>query len=159
MMNPNKLPNFKGDVGIYFRRNSLVLLYAVALFVLVLLTFIFGESILYLFFPVATLCVILFILATAPDKYVVCFYENELIYHKGKKSQSFSYQSIKVVKSTWSKAGWMFVLRMDDRRPIRFCLGVDYVQSSSVEDFEKFLKEKAPEAKMKFQKDHFHGWF
>lgn len=159
MMNPDKLPNFKGDIGIYYRRNSPILLYAVSALVLVLLTIIFGESILYLFFPIATFCIILFILATVPDKYVVCFYENELIYHNGKKSQSFSYQSIKEVKSAWSKTGWMFVLRMDDCRPIRFCLGVDYVQSCSVEEFEKFLQEKAPEAKMKFQKNHFHCWF
>ena len=70
-MNPDKLPNFKGDIGIYFRRNSPVLLYAVALIILVSLTLIFGESILYLFFPIATLCIILFILATTPDKSVV----------------------------------------------------------------------------------------
>lgn len=152
------IPFFKGDVGIYYRRNFSVFLYIVAVLVLVPLSFFFGQSMFYLFFPMATLFIVLFILATASDKYVVCFYDNAMIYQKGKNNQTLHYQSIKEVKSTWTKTGWIFVLRLNDHHPIRFCLGVDHVQSSSVEDFEKFLRDKAPMAKLKFQKDNFHPW-
>ena len=107
------IPFFKGDVGIYYRRNFSVFLYIVAVLVLVPLSFFFGQSMFYLFFPMATLFIVLFILATASDKYVVCFYDNAMIYQKGKTTKRYTINPLKKLNPLGQKqVGYSFYASM-----------------------------------------------